>query len=114
MTEPDLQVLDLPAARVIALGGEIDILTAPHVAAQLPALLAGASAVVLDLTAVTFFDSSGVRLVDQVARACVDRAQPWRIVVPAGSSSRRLLEIVGMAGPQVLSDQEAALAELSR
>lgn len=113
MTAPQLEVLDVAAARVLALSGEIDVLAAPAVAAELPALLDGPDAVVLDLSEVTFFDSSGVRLVDQVARACDARSVPWRIVSPPGSSNRRLLDLVGMVGPQVLDDREAALADLA-
>lgn len=111
MTEP-VQVVDLATARVLALVGDVDVLVAPAVAAELPALLDGARAVVLDLTGVTFFDSSGVRLVDQLVRACATRELAWRVVSPPGSSNRRLLELVGMTGPAVLDDREAAVADL--
>ena len=53
--------------------------------------------VVLDLSAVTFFDSSGVRLVDTLARECGARATPFRVVAPPGGPSRRVLELVGLA-----------------
>lgn len=107
------EVLDLAGARVLALSGDVDVNVAPEVAASLPQLLAGARAVVLDLSAVTFFDSSGVRLVDRVVRTCRQGGQAWRIVAPPGSSSRRLLELVDMAGREVVDDRTTALAELS-
>ena len=113
MTAPPPQVLELPGARVLALSGDVDVSVAPNVVAQLPQLLDGAPAVVLDLTAVTFFDSSGVRLVDRVARTCRQHGLSWRVVAPVGSSSRRLLELVGMAGREVVDDRAAAVAELS-
>ena len=113
MTTAHLQVLELPAARVLALSGEVDVLSAPALAAELPALLDGTGAVVLDLSDVTFFDSSGVRLVDQVARACAARPLRWRIVSPPGSTNRRLLDLVGMVGAQVCDDREAALADVA-
>lgn len=113
MTAAPPEVVDLPAARVLALSGDVDVGVAPAVVAQLSQILADAPAVVLDLSEVTFFDSSGVRLVDRLVRICRQEGQPWRIVAPAGSSSRRLLDLVGMAGPEVLDDREAALAELA-
>jgi len=114
VTGPQHTVLDVPAARVLVLSGDVDVGVAPGVLTQLPQLLAGAPAVVLDLSGVTFFDSSGVRLVDRVARTCEQHDQPWRVVCPPGSSSRRLLELVGMAGPHVLDDRDTALAQLAR
>jgi anti-anti-sigma regulatory factor len=68
------------------------------VLARLPQLVAGASAVVLDLSAVAFFDSGAVRLVDQLARVCDGAGAAFRIAAPPDSAGRRVLEIVGMGG----------------
>ena len=112
MTDVPLQVHDIAGVRVVALGGDVDVLVAPHVAARLPELMDDVRALVLDLADVTFFDSSGVRLVDDVARGCAGRAIAWRVVAPAGGPSRRVLELVGMAGLQVVEDRATALAQV--
>ena len=112
MTDVQLQVHDVAGARVLALTGDVDVLVAPHVAARLPELMGGTRALVLDLAGVTFFDSSGVRLIDDVARQCAGRAVEWRVVAPTGGPSRRVLELVGMAGPQVAEDRATALAQV--
>jgi anti-anti-sigma factor len=66
--------------------------------------------VVLDLTDVTFFDSSGVRLVDHVTRECDRTATPLRVVAPPGTPTRRVLEIVGLSDELVTDDLRAALS----
>ena len=96
--------------RVLRAAGELDVAVVPGMLAGVPALVAGAAAVVLDLTAVTFFDSSGVRLVDRVARECGREGAGFRVVARPGLTSRRVLEIVGFAGPLVVDDVAAALA----
>ena len=72
--------------------------------------MAGAEAVVLDLTQVAFLDSSGVRLVNRFARACGGDGTPFRVVAPPGGITRRVLEIVGFGPPLVLDDLAAAVA----
>ncbi len=108
-----LDVRDLGGVRVLALHGELDAVSAPPLAAELPHQLAGTRGVVLDLSDVTFFDSSGLRLVDEVARTCRRTGAPWRVVCPAGTPPRRVLEIVGMCGPEVVDDLETACRQLS-
>jgi anti-sigma B factor antagonist len=95
---------------VLRATGELDVLSVPSVLPEVAALVAGAAGVVLDLTGVDFFDSSGVRLVDRLARECGRSGVPFRIAAPADCAARRVLEIVGMAGPQVARDLPAALA----
>ena len=68
--ELTLDVTDDHGARVLRMRGELDIAVAPGLLPRVPELVAGAAGVVLDLSAVTFFDSAGVRLVDRLAREC--------------------------------------------
>ncbi len=84
--------------RVLTAAGEIDAVVAPGLQADLPLAVEGVSAVVLDLSGVTFFDSAGVRLIDTLARACAASGTGLRVVAPPGSTARRVLEIVGMGG----------------
>ena len=113
MTPDQVRTEDVAGARIAVLAGEIDVLVAPHAAAHLRALVADAPALVLDLSAVTFFDSSGVRLLDELARVCAGGDVPWCVVAPTGGPSRRVLELVGMTGPEVVEDRAAALVRLA-
>jgi anti-anti-sigma factor len=102
------------AVRVLRATGELDVSAVSPMLPGLAALIDGARGVVLDLTAVTFFDSSGVRLVDQLARECGRTGAPFRVVAPPGASSRRVLELVGLAALLVSDDLPTALASLRR
>ncbi|MFP5220326.1 MAG: STAS domain-containing protein [Actinomycetes bacterium] len=85
------------AVRVLRASGELDAVVAPPLLGQVSGWVRGARAVVLDLTDVSFFDSSGVRLVDRVTRECGRAGATLLVVAPAGGAPRRVLEIVGMA-----------------
>jgi len=95
--------------RLLCASGELDVVVAPTLLPDVPALVESASGVVLDLSDVTFFDSSGVRLVDRLARECGRAQAPFRVVAPPGSASRRVLELVGLAGELALDDLDAAI-----
>ena len=113
MTPWAYEVHEGASARVLALTGEIDLHAAPRLLADLPGLLAHAPAVVVDLTEVTFLDSSGLRVLDRLVRACTVSGTPWRVACRPGSPPRRVLELVGMAGPGTHDDRAAALADLA-
>lgn len=112
MSEPQVHD-ELGGVRVLVLAGEVDVHVAPDVITHLPRLLGGSPAAVLDLTEVTFFDSSGLRLLDAFSRTCADTGTGWRVVSPSGSRSRRVIELVGMAGAEVVEDRADALAALT-
>jgi anti-sigma B factor antagonist len=100
--------------RIICAAGELDVLTVAPLLEQVPDLVQGATAVVLDLSAVTFFDSSGVRLVDHLSRGCAAAGAGFRVVAPPSSRSRRVLELVGMADGLAEDDLDAACGALRR
>ena len=56
-----------------------------------------ARGLVLDLSAVTFLDSTGLRLVFRLARRLRDRQQSLRLVVPEGARISRVLSLSGVA-----------------
>ena len=115
MTPDQVRVEEAAGARVAVLSGDIDVLVAPHAAARLREMAEDAPALVLDLSAVTFLDSSGVRLLDELARLCAERDLPWCVVAPTGGPSHRVLELVGMAGPEVVvEDRATALVQVAR
>lgn len=96
-------------ARVLRATAELDAAVVPELLTQVPQLVAGTGGVVLDLSEVTFFDSSGVRLVDRLARECRHSDAGFLVVAPPGGSARRVLEIVGMATALVVDDLPTAL-----
>ena len=93
--------------------GEVDIVSAGGLTDALTAATVGASAVILDLTAVTFFDSSGVRLVDRLARACGRNDAAFRVVAPKAGIARRVLDLVGLGDALASEDLESAVEALS-
>jgi anti-sigma B factor antagonist len=95
--------------RLLCAGGELDVLATPALLSDVRRLVEGARGVVLDLTDVTFFDSSGVRLVDRMSRECGRTATPLRVVAPPGTPTRRVLEVVGLTHDLVTDDLLTAL-----
>lgn len=96
--------------RVLCGTGELDAVTAPPLLATVGALVEGAGGVVLDLREVSFLDSSGVRLVDRLARECARRGARLRVVAPHGVPARRVLEIVGLVEGLVADTEAEAVA----
>ena len=65
----------------------------------------------LDLSALSYIDSSGVRLVLSLAGSLRWRGQELVIAAPEGSSCRRVLTLAGIEGSVALeATEEAALA----
>jgi anti-anti-sigma factor len=88
-------VLDGDVAR---LRGALDMASAATVGARLqPAVQAG---LLIDLTAVDFLDSTGARLLLELAEA-----GSVRVLAPPGSPPRRTLELSGLDGVLTLVDQ---------
>ena len=82
---------------IAALRGEIDLANARAIGA----LVAGsvpndATGLVIDLSDVTYMDSSGVHLVFDLSERLVARQQRLALVVPEGSRIRRVLDLVNV------------------
>lgn len=79
------------ATVVLTLHGELDLVSAEHVAARLDALRADGTPVLLDLDALDFMDSSGLRMVLNAAE--VSDAGDWEFSLTHGPEQvRRLFE----------------------
>jgi anti-anti-sigma factor len=96
--------------RVIRVTGEVDVVSAR----SMEDALAPDGPLVLDLADVTFFDSSGLRLVDRLARSHAQQGSGFRVVAPPGSRTRRVLDIVGLGTGLVADDVDAAVDQLRR
>ena len=97
--------------RVLRLSGEVDVLSAQRLHEQAVVLLSD-EPLVLDLTDVTFLDSSGVQLVDRLARARAGGG--FRVVAPPGGRPRRVLDIVGFGDGLIADNLDQALTQLRR
>jgi anti-sigma B factor antagonist len=80
----------------VILRGEIDMLTAPDLEAVLRPLCAGGpSEIVLDLSNVTFVDSTALRTIISAQQLCA-RAGSGLSLVPGPEQVQRVFEITGM------------------
>jgi anti-anti-sigma factor len=79
---------------VATLEGEIDGSNAAELRLALSERLPSASAgLILDLSRVTYLDSSGIHLLFELGRRLAARRQSLRLVVPANAPMRRVLEL---------------------
>ena len=112
MTPVDLRFRGDLLRPVVLLSGEVDGSNADDLAERIAAAIRNdALSLVLDLSEVTYLDSSGVRLVFRLARGLRDRQQDLHVVVPWGSRVRRLLELAGVDVVARLLTQEQAQPE---
>ena len=79
---------------IAVVDGEIDSSNAAELRLALSERLPSASsALVLDLSQVTYLDSSGIQLLFELGRRLAARRQALRLVVPRASPMRRVLEL---------------------
>jgi anti-anti-sigma factor len=101
---------------VASVDGEIDSSNAAELRLALSERLPNASsALVLDLSGITYLDSAGVHLLFDLGRRLAARRQAIRLVVPDGAPMRRVLELcaIDAVAPmdRELDDSLRALAE---
>jgi anti-sigma B factor antagonist len=84
-----------PIANVVAIRGDADLYGAPEIGEALGAAAAGASAVVVDLGAVTFLDSTILALLLKSLRELRAREIPFTIVCDA-PQILRIFELTGL------------------
>lgn len=89
------EVADLRGDRLLVVHGELDIATAPELAATLERLHRQGHAVVLDLAEVTFMDSTG--LTTLVNAHLASQRNGWAFEIRRASPAvRRLFDIAGV------------------
>ena len=85
-----------PGTRVLAVTGEIDLAMAARFAEELTALIAGTDGMsVIDLSGVTFIDSSGVRELLKAKRQA-EMTKKQLLLLNPSPSCRRVLEVSGV------------------
>ena len=100
---------------VVSVAGELDIATAPTLCARLDARRVGRRPrLLVDLTAVDFCDSTGLRALLGAASEVRAHGGRFAIVCPPSGDVARLLEIVG-AGEWlgIHADPESGMAALN-
>ena len=96
--EEELEILEdeLPdGTRRLVLRGELDMIGAPEVEARLAELAGQGAAVRLDLSGLTFMDSTGVRVLFSAAKDAGDGDRRLEIVRPEGDVWR-VIELTGL------------------
>ena len=97
MTVAELRIDSSPDWPVARLSGEIDLSNVAHLTGTLQEAVSNtAQGLVLDLSGVTYLDSTGLRLVFRLARELKDRQQSLRLVVPDESLIWRVLRLSGV------------------
>jgi anti-sigma B factor antagonist len=99
--------------QVIALAGEIDHALAADLERDMTTVAQTAAAVIVDLTAVTFLDSAGLRLLDRLVRRCLERQSAIRIVAPGPGAVRFTIDLSGFRPELITDTAEQAIADLS-
>jgi anti-sigma B factor antagonist len=100
-------------ACVVSLAGELDLSTIPRVERQLLEQLRSKDGVVVDLTKVSFIDSSGIALLIQAFRA-TDDGGVLNTVIAAGSQVERVFRLAGIdRALPLFTDRAPALEALN-
>jgi anti-anti-sigma factor len=82
----------------LVLAGELDIASAPILESTIASLCGnGTSAIVLDLSELTFMDSTGLRAVLAADKLCAGKGHSFS-VAGAGGPVQRLFELTGVTG----------------
>jgi anti-sigma B factor antagonist len=101
-------------AELVSLTGEIDLANSAEIGKAIVARLRGAGKVVIDLTAVSFLDSAGVRLLDALVGDLGAHGRRTRLVVGERGPARMTLQLCAFREDLLTTDLERAAAELSR
>lgn len=108
---PEFEVQDVICGgeHTIRLRGELDLNSAPQLSATLRAICAEptTSTVVLDLSGLTFMDSTGIHVLLLTKELCSERGAEF-FVVPGESQVSRVLQITGLLGQLPIRDGQSA------
>jgi anti-sigma B factor antagonist len=114
VTDPPFEVRTsrVGVAAIVTIVGEIDMANAPEVKGAIDASRDGAERVVVDLSAVTFLDSSALNALVHSQRDLAEHEISFRVVSPADQSVRKVFEITHLTEPlSVVGSLDDALAQ---
>jgi anti-anti-sigma factor len=106
MTDPGpLMQADFEDGRVVVrLSGEVDLSNVEGLEAQIEDAIADARDVVIDLTAIEFIDSRGLRLLNRVASSVGGRDGTLVVIAPTHCVARSVLDMTGMSQELTVRD----------
>jgi anti-sigma B factor antagonist len=102
-----VRVSDVPSGWVLRVTGELDAATAPDLLAAFDGLPVQGQEVVVDMAAVSFVDSSGLRALVQLRQAAESTGRQLVVRRPA-RQALRLLQLSGLT--ELVAPDEAAPA----
>jgi anti-sigma B factor antagonist len=113
LTEPlTVRIEDEAGASIVALVGELDLSTIPRMENPLFEEVRQRPAVLVDLSKLSFIDSSGIGVLIQAFRQ--SNGTPMHIVIGPGSQVERVFRIAGIEQAlPVYSDRAEALGALT-
>lgn len=99
MTKPlaQVEIVELPdASRIARIVGEIDTSNAHAISSQLAEAADFSSTLTIDLTAVTYLDSQGMRILQGLADRHIQGSLKLTLVVEPANIAHKLLAIAGI------------------
>ena len=96
ITPLSIDVVTQAAGRRVVATGELDLTTASALQARVFDELTAGHDVELDLSAVPFVDSSGLRVLVLAAREATDRGVTFTLLEPLPAQMRRVLTVTGL------------------
>jgi anti-sigma B factor antagonist len=95
----DVHFSEHGSALVARVTGEIDLSNADDIGAVIALQMSNqARMLVLDLTAIEYLDSAGMRLIFRLQEKLRARGQTLRLVIPGASAANDALRLAGVAG----------------
>ena len=82
---------------VVRVSGEIDLSNVDRLEQQLDAAVEGCTRVVVDLSAIEYIDSQGLRLLSRLANKLAERDATLEVVAPPDGVARDVLELTRMS-----------------
>jgi anti-anti-sigma factor len=89
---------------VVYLSGEIDVSNAENLETEIRRAIVDADNIVIDLQAVEFLDSSGLRLLKRLSVGATEANANFAVVAPPNSVARSVIEIVSMSDELAVQD----------
>ena len=103
----DVRVLDTDDATVLVFEGDLDLTAVPEAGEAIERAQAHNGTVAIDLRALRFIDSSGLRVILEAQRRAAD-ASSRLLVAPGDGGVRRVFELSGVAALLELVDAPPA------
>ncbi|BFU46434.1 STAS domain-containing protein [Krasilnikovia sp. MM14-A1004] len=101
-------------AALVRLSGEIDFANAAAIGREIVHRTGMSGPVLVDLTAVSYLDSAGVRLLDALVADLEGQGRRLRFVVGASGPARMTLMLRAFRDELLAADPDEAAAELGR